>query len=182
MQVRNYIVFLAYLSLTAFSRGQAGRLGARPVKPQVVLGSITVAASPSAVSFALNAGGLATGSSPVVITTTYSGVSVLSSFILYAYFATASSALSGGSPVVLIPSSCVLGQMTTGTPTTFTAFTGTGPFGGAGASLQLFSSTALLSLGGSRTDSLSLEINLATIPQLPAGTYIGSLLLTAQAF
>jgi hypothetical protein len=101
---------------------------------------------------------------------------------LYGYFSTASAALSGGSPVVNIPTSEVLGQVPTGTPTTFTAFTQSAPIGGAGASLLLFTQSFLLLAGaGSRTDALSLEINLVSQPQLPAGTYSGTLFIQAQS-
>jgi hypothetical protein len=102
---------------------------------------------------------------------------------LYGYFSNAAAALSGGgSPVVNIPSSEVLGQVPTGSPTSFTSFTQSAPLGGAGASLLLFTqSFFLIAGGGSRTDALSLEINLANQPQLPAGTYSGTLFIQAQS-
>jgi hypothetical protein len=72
--------------------------------------------------------------------------------------------------------------VTTGVPVSFTPFTQTGPFGGAGAGLQLVSGGSLVSLGGSRTDVLSLKINLGSLPQLPAATYTGTLYVQAQEF
>jgi hypothetical protein len=80
---------------------------------------------------------------------------------------------------VNIPSANVLGKDTLGIPTSFTPFTQSNPV--AGASLQLYSTSSILSLGGSHTDNLSLEIDLTTLPQLPAATYSGVLLIQAQA-
>jgi hypothetical protein len=183
MRAYEIALFAVLTSLTHMLSGQVLRIGALRPRPQLTLGdTLTVTASPSVVNFTLHPSSVATGSAPVVITTTWSGVSLLSSINLYGYFASATSALSGSSPVINIPSSCVLGQVTTGTPVSYTAFTGSGPFGGAGASLQLYAQSSFLSLGGSRTDNLNLEINIASLPQLPAATYTGTLILEAQAF
>jgi hypothetical protein len=101
---------------------------------------------------------------------------------VYGYFTSANAALSGGSPIVNIPSSEVLGQVTTGIPTSYTAFTQSNPFGGAGASLELVSqSFFIISGGSSRTDPLQLEIDLTSQPQLPAGAYSGTLYIQAQS-
>lgn len=164
---------------------QAVRVNARKITPDTAVSSLTVSASPSLVTFQLLSKGVATGSSSVAITTTWGGALCVTTCTikLYGYFSAASAALSGGSPVVNIPTSEVLGQVTTGTPTTFTAFTQTAPFGGAGASLLLFTQSFFLVAGaGSRTDALNLEINLASQPQLPAGTYSGTLFIRAQSF
>jgi hypothetical protein len=136
------------------------------------------------VSFLLLSKGVATGSSAVAVTTTWGGGACLftCAIKLYAYFSNATAALSGGTPVVNIPSSAVLGQMPTGTPTAYTAFTQSNPIGGAGASLLLFTqSYAFIAPAGNRTDALNLEINLASQPQLPAGTYSGTLFIQAQS-
>jgi len=183
--MRSYILAgLLMLTLTAKSgTAQVIRIGGMRPRPQLTVGdTLTVSASPSVVSITLVPKGTAVASSPVTITTSSSGLSLFSSFALYAYFASASTALSGGSPVSYIPSSAVYGQCTTGTPTTYTSFTSTEPFGGAGAGLQVFSQTALLTLNVSRTDVLSLEINLSRLPQHPAATHTGSIFLEAQAF
>jgi hypothetical protein len=164
---------------------QAVRVGARKVRPNTAVSSLAVSASPASVSFQLHSKGVATGSSPVAVTTTWGGtICLLTCTIkLYGYFSNATAALSGGSPVVNIPTSEVLGQVTTGTPTTFTAFTQSAPLGGAGASLLLFTQTfTLIPTGSNRTDALNLEINLASQPQLPAGTYSGTLFIQAQSF
>jgi len=171
---------------------QALRVHSRSIRPVpnlvCVLCTLTVSATPSAVSFTLIKGGVATGSAPVVITTTMNGVSLLASLKLYGYFSSAATALADGRPTPdKIPSSAVLGQMTTGVPTSYTAFTQTNALGTAGASLLLFNTSSLLSLGClpavavCRTDSLNLRIDLTTLPLLPAGTYTGTLILQAQA-
>jgi hypothetical protein len=167
-----------------FAVPQAVRVGARAIRPNTVVSSLTVAASPAFVSFHLVSKGIATGSSSVAVTTTWGGnvCLVTCTIKLYAYFPNANAALSGGTPVVNIPSSAVLGQMPTGTPTAYTAFTQSNPLGVAGASLLLFTQTYLaIAPAGNRTDALNLEINLANQPQLPAGTYSGTLFIQAQS-
>jgi hypothetical protein len=145
-----------------------------------LLESLTVSASPSSVTFNLVAGGTATGSAPVSITTSWVLGATRTSVNLYGYFSSSTAALTDGASDN-IPSSDVLGQVSTGSPTTYTAFTQTGPFGAAGGSLRLFAqSIGVLNLIGARTDSLGLEINLSTL-QIPAGTYTGTLHIQAQA-
>ena len=84
-----------------------------------------------------------------------------------------------------IPSSEIYGQVTTGAPTTFTAFTQTttgGALGVSGASLVLFTDTISgTNRNLTRSDNLNLEINLTSQPQLPSDTYTGTLNLQAQA-
>lgn len=121
---------------------------------------------------------------PVEITTSWGGSLCLLTCTInvYGYFASANAALSGGSPVVSIPSSEVLGQVTTGIPTTYTPFTQSNPLGGSGASLELLTQGFfILSGNNSRTDALQLEINLTNQPQLPAGSYSGTLYIQAQS-
>jgi hypothetical protein len=98
---------------------------------------------------------------------------------LIAYFAVPAQALVGPTQ---IPSSRVLGRVTTGTPTTFTALTqnGVGGVGSAGGSLQLFS----VNIGGgnkiaTRNDNLDLQLNLVGFATLPAGAYVGVLNIRA---
>ena len=99
---------------------------------------------------------------------------------LVAYFSLPAQAMVGGA--TQIPSSRVLGRMTTGLPTTFTAITqnGIGGVGTAGGSLSLFAEN----IGGtnknaSRTDNLDLQLNLVGFPPLAAGTYTGVLNIRA---
>lgn len=188
-----HAVFLCWMLLLlpgSFAAAQAIHV-ARPtavITPDLAVKSLSITVSPSSVSFQLQAGKTAVGNTTLNITTTWGGVTnckitKICTINLYGYFSSATAALSGGSPVVQIPTSEVLGEMTTGLPTTYTAFTQSGPFGGSGASLELYSTQmTAMTKGGSRTDPLSLEINLASQPQLPAGTYTGTLLLIAESF
>lgn len=172
---------LCVVLLAAMSAGaQVVRVGG--ARPHLTLGnSLTVTCSPCSVNFSLAQGGVAFGSQSVAVTMSWSGVSLVSATAMYAYFASSSQALSIASGSA-IPSSLVLGQVTTGTPTSFTPFTQTGAFGGAGASLLLYSTGSLLSLGGTRTDALSLEIDLRTRSTQEPGVYTGVLYLQAQEF
>jgi hypothetical protein len=99
---------------------------------------------------------------------------------LVAYFATPTQALVGGA--TQIPSSRVLGRVTTGLPIAFTALS-EGPVGGvgtAGGSLQLFSQViAGANKVATRTDNLDLQLDLVGFPTLPSGTYSGTLNLIA---
>lgn len=145
--------------------------------------SLTVAATPSAVAIPLVSGGTAAGTSPVAITTTWVLSAGRTAVTLVGYFASATVALTDGAATPdNIPASEVLGQVTTGSPTSFTAFTQTAPVGTAGAALTLFTQgLSGANRTANRTDNLNLEINLASQPQLPAGSYTGTLNIQAQA-
>jgi len=145
--------------------------------------SITVSATPTSVTFALVKGGTATASAAIAITTTWIVLPTRANLTLDGYFSSTSAALTDGDATPdNIPTSEVLGQVTTGSPTSYTAFTQSAGLGTAGAGLTLFT-VALTSTNraGTRTDNLNLEINLASQPQLPAGTYTGTLTLQAEA-
>lgn len=145
-----------------------------------LLESITITALPAAVAFNLQAGGTADGSTPVSITTLWTLSAGRSNLKLYGSFDSSTAALNDGNGNN-IPSANVLGQVTTGSPTTFTPFAQTAPFGAAGAALQLYSQTiSLANLTGTRTDNLNLRIDLTNLP-LPAGVYLGTLHIQAQA-
>jgi len=164
----------------AATLGQAVKITHKMATPEAGGGFLAVSASPSAVSFNLVAKGSATGNNPVSVTTGWTGL-MNDTIHLYAYFTSASAALTGNLSGDLIPTSCVLGKMTTGLPTSNTAFTQTGPFGGAGNSLELFSQTVAGNGLSFRTDALSLTIDLTSLPTLPADTYTGTLIIEAQA-
>jgi hypothetical protein len=175
-----YIVALALGFAPLLSYCQVTQIGVPKPSPRLTIGdNLTLTATPSNVNVQLVPRGVALGSSPIVVTTTWSGISLLSSLNVYAYFVSSTAALSGGSPVVNIPASCVLGRDTTGIPTAFTPFTQATPV--AGASLHLYSQVSILSLGGTHVDNLSIEIDLTSLPQLPAAVYSGVLYLQAQA-
>jgi hypothetical protein len=119
--------------------------------------------------------------SPVVIQTSWNvSPGQTNTVNLVAYFTTPAQAMVGGA--TQIPSSRILGRMTTGLPVAFTAITqnGIGGVGTAGGSLRLFG----VNIGGgnkdaSRTDNLDLQLNLVGFPTLPAGAYTGVLNLRA---
>lgn len=142
--------------------------------------SLTVSATPGTVNFTLVSGGTAQGSAPVAVTTTWVLNANRSTVTLTGYFSSATAALtSGGSSPVNIPSSEVLGEINSGT---YAAFTNSGPVGTAGAGLEFFSQAITnANRSANRTDNMGLEINLTSQPQLPAGTYTGTLNLEAQA-
>ena len=162
-------------------------LGAWELSAQVQIISLA-AAAPSALTLAVTSGAIQTIAgvtdnavnnfpSPVVIQTSWNlNPGQTNTVNLVAYFTLPAQALVG--PTVQIPSSRVLGRMTTGLPTSFTAMTqtGIGGVGSAGGSLRLYSVT----IGGAnktstRTDNLDLQLNLTGFPTLPAGAYAGVL-------
>ena len=177
-----FVVAAALLAAAPSCLGQLNS-NAPTVALNAILGeSLSVLAGPSTVNFTLVAGGTANGNVPIAITTSWVLSQSRANVVLDAYFTTASAALSGGLPVVNIPSSDVYGLMSTGTPTSYTAFTQTGVVGTASAGLTLFTQALTSSnRNASRSDNLALQINLTSLPQLPAATYTGTVILQAQA-
>jgi hypothetical protein len=118
-------------------------------------------------------------STPVVIITQWNlNPGQTNTVNLMAYFTTPAQALVGS---VLIPSSRVRGQMPTGLPVAFTAFTqnAVGGIGTAGGSLRLFSQTITgINKNSSRTDNLNLQLDLTGMVLAP-GTYTGTLNIRA---
>jgi hypothetical protein len=97
---------------------------------------------------------------------------------LMAYFTTPAQALVGS---IQIPSSRVRGQMATGLPVAFTAFTqnAVGGIGTVGGSLRLFSQAITgINKNSSRTDNLNLQLDLTGMALAP-GTYTGTLNIRA---
>jgi hypothetical protein len=137
--------------------------------------------SGSTVNFALAANSVAAGDVPAVVQTSWNlNPGQIGAVSLYGYFDTPAQALTdgGGNDIA---SSLVEGRMTTGTPTTFTAFTQTNPVGPAGGSLALFSTNITgINKISSRTDNLDIQVNL-TSTTVPAGSYTGVLRLQARA-
>jgi hypothetical protein len=178
------IVVLALLTVAA--RGAYGQLNSNTATVALratLTESLTVAATPRAVTIPLVSGGVATGSTPVAITTSWVLSGARTAVTLVGYFSSATAALTNAATTPTnIPAAEVLGQVTTGTPTTFTPFTQTAPLGAAGAGLTLFTlPLTATNQTASRTDNLVLEIDLSSQPQLPAGAYTGTLNLQAQA-
>jgi hypothetical protein len=107
----------------------------------------------------------------------------VNSISLVAYFTTPAQAITGNA--VQIPSSRVLGRMTTGLPTVFTRFTqaAVAGAGSAGGSLELFRENISGTNKGAltRTDNLDLQLDLVGFPDLPVGSYTGTLNIRAVA-
>jgi hypothetical protein len=166
-------------------------LGARELSAQARIISLA-ATSPADLGLVVTSGAVQTIAgvtdnavnnfpSPVVIQTTWSvNPGQTNTLNLVAYFALPAQAMIGAT--TQIPSSRILGRMTTGIPTTFTAVTqnGVGGAGTAGGSLLLYA----LPINGanktsSRTDNLDLQLDLVGFPTLSAGAYTGVLNLRA---
>jgi hypothetical protein len=147
--------------------------------------SLSISATPGTATFTLVPLGTS-NSQTVAITQSWALQSSRAHVTLTGWFSSAAQALTNGATTpAYIPSSAVFGQVTTGSPTTYTAFTqtpGTGALGVSGASLVL-TTTAITSANYSftRTDNLNMQINLTGLNGLPAGTYTGTLNLQAQA-
>jgi len=120
----------------------------------------------------------------VNITTTWNLAVILSAIDLVGYFTAPSAALVSGANT--LPSSRILGRMLTGRATSFSAFTQNpvGGIGTPGGSLHLYRQFILppFNTTGSRTDNLDLQLDLRGIPNLPVGTYAGTLNLRAIAY
>jgi hypothetical protein len=166
-------------------------LGARELSAQAQVISLA-ATAPGALTVAVTSGAVQTipavvdnavndFATPVVIQTTWSVHPGQTNTVnLIAYFTLPAQAMVGGT--TQIPSSRILGRMTTGLPVAYTAITqnAVGGVGSAGGSLRLFS----VNIGGanksaSRTDNLDLRLDLVGFPPLPAGAYVGVLNLRA---
>jgi hypothetical protein len=189
---RGLPVLLAGLALGWGSAEAEAQAGATPGPVQVITLasarinslSVTIAAGsvqsiPSLTDNAVN-----DFPTPVTIQTQWDvNPGQVNSISLVAYFTTPSQALAGGT--AQIPSSRVLGRMTTGLPTTYTPFTqaALAGVGTAGGSLVLFSDNIIGTNKGilTRTDNLALQLDLAGFPDLPVGTYSGTLNIRAVA-
>jgi hypothetical protein len=166
-------------------------LRARELSGQAQIISLA-AAAPSALTVAVTSGAVQTIAgvvdnavndfpTPVVIQTSWDlNPGQTNTVHLIAYFTLPAQAMVGGT--IQIPSSRILGRMTTGLPVAYTAITqnAVGGVGTAGGSLHLLS----VNIGGgnksaTRTDNLDLRLDLVGFPSLAAGAYAGVLNLRA---
>ena len=166
--------------VTDQARAQVLNSAASTITLNAVLSqSVSVTLSANAVNFTLTAGNASNfGSTSITATTTWTFKPSVGSVKLYAFFANSASALNDGVGDN-IPSADFQISDNGGA---FTALTNTVPFGGANAGLQL-SSTPILGNNktGTRNDVMNFNINLAPLPNLPAGAYAGTLTIQAQA-
>jgi hypothetical protein len=152
------------------------------VRAAAQIDSLTVVLSPSSVGFTLTSGSSSNpGSVTLAATTTWSTLlPTRTNVSLYAYFSSPTAALAhtAGSNTVDIPSSRVQVSVN---GSSLVPFDQTVVFGAASAGRRIFSQAiTALTLSGTRTDTLALNINLAGYA-LPADTYRGSLRIRAQA-
>jgi hypothetical protein len=146
------------------------------------LESLSVAATPT-IAIPLVSGGAATKPLQIAITTAWAVSLNRTTVRVVGYFALATAALSTGDSLPSnVPAAAILGRVTTGVPTSFTAFTENAAPGSAGAGLTLVTQmVGDTNLAATRTDNLNLEIDQRSVPQQRAGAYTGTLNILVQA-
>ncbi|HUK46287.1 MAG TPA: hypothetical protein VLW06_01800 [Terriglobales bacterium] len=141
--------------------------------------SLTLNLSANAVNFTLAAGAASNpGSTNITATTTWVLQPGRTAVGVYAYFTSSTAALTDGAGDN-IPSADFYISDNGGAST---ALTSTVAFGGANAGFQL-ANVAITGANknSNRTDAMAFNINLSSLPQLPANTYTGTLNIQAQA-
>jgi len=179
--LRIAVLLLAMASLSTMSFAQFPSNAPQISLNATMSESLTVALSANAVSFNLAAGGAANpGSTNITATTTWVLKPGRTAVGIYAYFANSAAALSdGGTPANNIPSADFFISDNGGASA---ALTNTVAYGGSNAGLQL-ANVAITGANksSSHTDVMAFNINLSSLPQLPAGSYTGTLNIAAQA-
>lgn len=179
--VRIAVAMLAMVTLSSLASAQLNS-GAQAITLNASLTeSLTLSLSANTVNFTLTAGSAANaGSTNVTATTAWVLKPSRTAVGVYAYFANAAAALTDGAGNN-IPSSAFFIADNGGAST---ALTNTVAFGGANGGLQL-ANVAITGANknSNRSDVMAFNINLTggTLPQLPAGTYSGTLNIQAQA-
>ena len=172
---------LILLAAVAASSAQVLNSAAKPISLQAVLSdSVTVQLSGNAVNFNLTGGNANNpGSASVTATTTWTLKPSIGAVRTYAFFSNSAAALTDGAGDNIPSADFQISD----NGSAFQALTNTVPFGGANAGLQL-SSTSILGFNrsGTHNDVMTFNINLSTLPNLPANTYTGTLTIQAQAF
>ena len=175
------LLLLALVLLACALRTPAQAVRVMPAHPgsRLLSSNLSLGATPASLSFNLAAGLVAQGSQPIVVNTSWT-LGLLATVHVYAYFLSETALSDGTATPNVISASSVLGQCSTGSATSYTAFTQSGPF--SSSSLLVFQQTSLLGIFSSRSDNLYLKIDLRNQQQLPAGAYSGTLTFQAQAF
>jgi len=177
--VRIAVVTLAMTFAVSLASAQLNS-AAQPIALNANLAeSLSVGLSASAVNFTLVAGsGANAGSTNITETTTWVLKPGRTAVGIYAYFASSTAALTDGAGNN-IPSADFFISDNGGAST---ALTNSVAFGGGNAGLQL-ANVAITGLNkvSNHTDLMAFNINLTTLPQLPAATYTGTLNIQAQA-
>jgi len=177
---RTAVFALLGVALIAPASAQVLNSAASTITLQAVLTDyLAVNLSANSVNFNLTAGSANNaGSTGITATTTWTLKPSVGSVSVYAFFASSAAALTDGAGDN-IPSANFQISDNAGP---FTALITTVPFGGANAGLML-SNWKILGNNrtGSHNDNLNFNINLSTLPNLPAATYTGTLTIQAQA-
>jgi hypothetical protein len=177
--VRTAVVTLAMTFAVSLASAQLNS-AAQPIALNAKLTeSLSINLSASAVNFTLTAGSAANaGSTNVTATTSWVLQPGRTAVGVYAYFGSSAAALTDGAGDN-IPSADFFISDNGGAST---ALTNTVAFGGGNAGLQL-ANVAITGANknSNRTDVMAFNINLSTLPQLPAATYTGTLNIQAQA-
>jgi hypothetical protein len=158
---------------------QAVNSGAQSIALNATLSeSVSLTLSANAVNFNLTASSANNpGSTSVTATTTWTLRPNRGSLSVYAFFANSASALSDGAGNNIPSADFQISD----NGAAFLALTNTVPFGGANAGLQLANVRILgNNKQGSRTDTMDFNIDLGTLPSLPAGVYSGTLTIQVQ--
>jgi hypothetical protein len=184
MQTKFGTIAILLLAVTMFAspaRAQVLNSGASPIALNAVLSdSVTLTLSSNAVNFTLVGGSASNpGSTGITATTTWVLRPSVNSLKLYAFFSSSTSALSDGAGHSIPSAEFQISD--NGGP--FAPLTNTVAFGGASAGLQV-SSVPIRGYNktGTNSDVMTFNIDLAPLPNLPAGVYTGTLTIQAQAF
>ncbi len=154
--------------------------GAQPIALNATLAeSLTVNLSANAVNFTLAPGSANNaGSTNITATTAWVLQSGRNQVTVDAYFATSTAALADAAGDN-IPSSAFFISDNGGAST---ALVNSVAFGGGNAGLRLATvAVTAANRTSNRTDNMAFNINLSSLPQLPAGNYTGTLNIQAQA-
>jgi hypothetical protein len=175
-------VAVMMIGFSTFASAAALDSGAQTINLNATLNeSLTLSLSGNSVNFTLAAGAAANaGSTPITATTKWVLKPGRTAVTVNAYFTTAASALTDGSGNN-IPSSAFSIKNNAAAAA---ALTNTVAYGAASAGLQLENITITgANKNSSSTDAMSFNVDLSggTLPQLPAGTYTGTLNIQAQA-
>ena len=166
------LVLLAAVSTFAQNKSAVSDVSVSATLPE----TLTVSLDQSAVTFALTAGSATNpGNTPIVATTTWALAAGRTDLKLYAYFDTAAAALSlGATNIAGTTITAKVGGISVGNFATDLSLPGTG--------LTIFDQALTAgTLSGTKNSSVTLNIDLTSLPALPVGAYTGTLHFMAEA-
>ncbi len=169
------------LGLASVASAQVLNSGAQAISLNAQLAeSLTLSLTANSVNFTLAAGSATNaGSTGITATTKWTLKPGRTALGVYAYFATSTALTDGAGDS--IPSSAFKISDNSGPSTALTA---TNPYGAGSSGFQMENITITGANKNSQvTDAMTFNIDLSggTLPQLPAGTYTGTLNIQAQA-